>query len=335
MKINLLSLVLLFLPCESNLAQDASLKQTQRFGDRLMKTIAANFQPHSHRLTPQTSFELQELFLPTAERLPFVSAHRGGAQQGFPENCIATFEKTLQSTFAIMEVDPRYTKDGNVVLHHDATLDRTTTGKGKVSDFTLAELKTLRLKDNAGAETEFQIPTLDEAIEWAQGKTILVLDQKDVTAIERVKRITEHAAEAFVMLIVSSFKDAQACYALNPKIMMEVMIPNIEKAKEFDELGIPWRNVVAFVGHAPPEDTSLYEFIHRKGASCMIGTSRNLDRAIVSGKETDIRKLEPNYRAFLERGADVIETDIPFELGPMIVDPVSATETKRRYLQSP
>ena len=64
---------------------------------------------------------------------------------------------------------------------HDPTLERTTTGKGRVVDFTLGELKQLRLKDNSGNVTEFQIPTLDEVLDWARGKTILVLDQKDVS----------------------------------------------------------------------------------------------------------------------------------------------------------
>ena len=254
---------------------------------------------------------MQELFQPTGRPLPFVSAHRGGARKGFPENCIATFEDTLRHTFAIIELDPRRTKDGVIVVHHDATLERTTTGKGKVADFTLAELKQLRLKDPDGEVTEFRIPTLDEVLEWARGKTILVLDQKDMTAIERVKRITRHKAEAYAMVIVSSFKDAQACHALNPKVMMEVMIPNLQKAEQFDQLGVPWRNVVAFVGHTPPEDAALYQFIHGKGASCMVGTSRNLDRKVTSGQVADIKQLEPDYRALLRRGADVIETDIP------------------------
>jgi glycerophosphoryl diester phosphodiesterase len=264
---------------------------------------------------------LQSRFQPIGKPLPFVSAHRGGPQRGFPENCLATFEKTLQSTPAIMEVDPRYSKDGSVVLHHDATLDRTTTGTGRVADFTLAELKTLRLKDNEGQVTSFQIPTLDEAIEWARGKTILVLDQKDMSATERVQKITEHSAESFVMLIVNGFNDAQACYAKNPSIMMEVMIPTRKKAEEFDKLGIPWRNVVAFVGHTPPEDRGLYEYIHSKGASCMIGTSRNLDRNWITGKVSDIQSLESEYRAFLDRGADIIETDIPTQIGPMLFRP--------------
>lgn len=284
-----------------------------------------------HRIDPRTPAGLRDLFQHTGERLPFVSAHRGGAAKGFPENCLPTFEETLRHTFAILEIDPRYTKDGVIVVHHDATLERTTTGTGRVADFTLPELKKLRLKDNDGNVTDFRIPTLDEVLTWARGKTILVLDQKDVPATVRAGKITEHKAESFAMLIVSSFRDVQACAALNAELFMEVMIPNREKVAEFDQLGVPWRNVVAFVGHVPPDDAGLYEMIHARGACCMIGTSRNLDRKFSSRQVTDLKLLEPDYRAFLKRGADLIETDIPRQLGPLLYGAASAPPSKNSY----
>jgi len=287
--------------------------------------------PALHRIDAQTPQGLRDLFKHTQEPLPVVSAHRGGARAGFPENCIATFEHTLQHTFAILEIDPRYAKDGAIVVHHDASLERTTTGQGLLTDFTVQELKQLRLKDTAGNVTEFQIPTLDETLEWARGKTILVLDQKDVPVAARVKKIEEHKAEAYAMLIVYSFKEAQACYALNPNIMMEVMVPSREKFAEFDKTGVPWHNVVAFVGHIPPEDAALYAAIHEKGASCMVGSSRNLDRQFTSGQVAEIQLLEPGYRAFLKRGADLIETDIPAQVGPLLYGSSVGPSSKRKY----
>lgn len=179
------------------------------------------------------------------------------------------------------------------------------------------------------------MPTLDEALVWARGKTVLVLDQKDVPVAVRVKKIEEHKAEGHAMLIVNTFKDAQACHAANPNVMMEVMIPNRAKAAEFDTLGIPWRNVVAFVGHVPPEDKGLYELIHAKGAHCMIGTSRNLDRQFIRKEVADLKQLEPGYRAFLQRGADLIETDIPAHLGPMLYGTRLVPASKRKFFLAP
>jgi glycerophosphoryl diester phosphodiesterase len=285
-----------------------------------------------HRIDPQTPQGLQEIFQRTGQQLPLVSGHRGGPMAGYPENCIATFENTLRHTFAILEVDPRYTKDGAIVLHHDATLERTTNGKGLLAEHTLAEVKQLKLKDTVGNLTDHRMPTLDEALEWARGKTVLVLDQKDVPVAARVKKIEEHKAEAYAMLIVYSFEGAKECYALNPNLMMEIMIPNQEKLAEFDKLGIPWRNVVPFVGHMLPENRELYQLIHAKGAHCLAGSSRNLDRQFITRQVMDLKQLEPRYRtAFFDRGIDLIETDIPAQLGPLLYEKSSIPATKSKY----
>jgi len=303
----------------------------------LSKDMAHSSSPSSrlHAIKPLNPQSLRELFRYTGEPLYFVSAHRGGPQEKFPENCIATFENTLQHTFAIMEIDPRYTKDGAIVVHHDTTLDRTTTGKGHVAELTLQELKELRLKDTEGLVTEFQIPTLDDVLQWARGKTILVLDQKDVPVEARVRKIEEHRAEAYAMLIVYSFKDAQKCYKLNKNIMMEVMIPNSEKFYEFDETGIPWSNIIAFVGHTPPGDKELLKMIHAKGSCCMVGTSRNLDREFIVNRSSGTAPVEQHYSALLQWGADVIETDLPREVGKLLYSESAIPASKSQFFQRP
>lgn len=272
-----------------------------------------------HRIAPRNPEETRALFRSNGKPLPFVSAHRGGGERdGFPENCIETFENTLRHTFAILEVDPQRTRDGAIVLMHDDTLDRTTTGKGRVADHTLAELKTLRLKDRHGRVTPYTIPTLEEALHWARGKTILVLDPKGVSVADRVRAIERNHAEAFAMLIVYSPKDIKECHDLNPNIMMEIMATRREQVEAFDALGVPWNHVVAFVGHTPPKDPTLCEAIHKRGAATMAGTSRNLDLPLLEGKITDLKAQEPRYRALLDSGVDLFETDIPSYLGPLL-----------------
>ena len=301
------------------------------------KDAAHSFSQSSrlHTIKPLNPQDLRELFRYNGESMHFVGAHRGGPKEKYPENCIATFENTLQHAFAIMEIDPRYTKDGAIVVHHDATLDRTTTGKGLVAELTLRELKELHLKDTEGLVTEFQIPTLDEVLRWVRGKTILVLDQKDVPVEVRVRKIEEHRAEAYVILIVYSFKDAMKCYKLNKNIMMEVMIPNSEKFYEFDETGIPWSNIIAFVGHTPPEDKKLLQMIHAKGTCCMAGTSRNLDREYIVSRTSSTAPVEENYRDLLRCGVDVIETDLPREVGKLLYSQSAIPASKSQFFQKP
>ncbi|MCU0917031.1 MAG: glycerophosphodiester phosphodiesterase family protein [Planctomycetes bacterium] len=283
-----------------------------------------------HTINAGTPQGLQDLFTPGPEALPLVSAHRGGAGPGFPENCLATFAQTLRHCWAMLEIDPRYTKDGQLVLNHDPTLDRTTSGTGRVADYTLAELKELRLKDRSGQLTEHRITTLDEALTWAQGKAILVLDKKEMPIPDVVRKIEEHHAEAYVMVMAYSFEDIKQCHALNQNIMMEVMVGDGQRLAAFDQTGVPWRNVIAFVGHTPPQEAGLCARIHAKGARCLAGTSRNIDLRFLKGQAVRMASLEPDYRALLQMGVDVIETDIPREVGPLLYanQPVPASKAK-------
>lgn len=269
-----------------------------------------------HTLQLNSAADLQKLLHYTGQQLPLVSAHRGGATVGLPENCQATCEDALRATFALMEIDPRYTRDGKIVVHHDTTFGRTSTGVGKVAEQNFDQLRSIQLKDSRGEPTSFALPTLDEFLEWARGKCILVLDQKDVTLEDRIEAIQRHQAESYALLIIYSFKDAQRCYKLNPNIMMEVMIPNRAKFLEFSELGIPWSNIIAFVGHEPPQDLQLLESLHQKGVLCVAGTSRNLDKELMQARAK--KDVEDRYLQLFKQGIDLIETDLPREVGGLL-----------------
>jgi len=246
---------------------------------------------------------------------PLVSAHRGGARVDFPENCIATFSNTIAHTPSIIEVDPRYTADSIIILMHDATLERTSTGTGKVTDHTYNQLLQYRLKDTEGKITGHTIPTLDEAIEWARNRAILILDRKDVPVEARVAKITEHNAESFVMVMAYSFEEALRCYQKNPDVMMEIMLPDTLQVKRFDETGVPWQNTVVFVSHNLVSDPRIFEMIHSRGAKCIVGSSRNYDLAYKKGEIGSIEELYKKYRSMIEAGADIIEADLAIEAG--------------------
>ena len=93
----------------------------------------------SHYIRTQTAADLQQLLRYTPDRIPIVSAHRGGPAPGFPENCLATFDHTLQSTYALIECDVLLSKDSVLVMMHDDKLDRTSNGTGKAAEKTWQE----------------------------------------------------------------------------------------------------------------------------------------------------------------------------------------------------
>jgi glycerophosphoryl diester phosphodiesterase len=131
-----------------------------------------------------------------------------------------------------------------------------------------------------------------------------------------VKKIEEHQAEAYAMLMAYSFQDVKTCHDLNKDIMMEVMIGDRMRFRGFDETGVAWNRAVVFVSHSPPEDQELLQMIHAKGACCMAGTSRSLDRDL--RREGRSAALEQDYRALLEKGIDLIETDLPIQVGSLL-----------------
>ena len=275
-------------------------------------------QPRNHYIDAGDAAGLQKLLRYTGDNVNLFCAHRGGHEPGFPENSIAAFDELLRHCYAYIETDPRYTKDGVIILHHDDTLERTTTGKGKVSDFTYAELKQLKLKDKKGNLTEYGIPTLDEALEWAKGKTILVLDKKDVSIEDRVRKITEHHAEACAMVLVYSWKEVETCYKMNPNVMMQKIFLTDDDFAQFEKLGIPWDNIVGSLGHEEPVDKSIYKKLHDKGRLIKLGTVRTIDREYLGGKVKNIEDLKDKYHALLKEGVDIIETDIPVQLSKII-----------------
>ena len=105
-----------------------------------------------------------------------VAAHRGDWRNA-PENSLQAIENSIRMGADIVEIDVRRTKDGHLVLLHDKTLERTTTGQGRVKDWTLEELKKLRLKNGQGVATRHSLPTLREAMLLAKGRILIYLDK--------------------------------------------------------------------------------------------------------------------------------------------------------------
>ncbi|MGH7384999.1 MAG: glycerophosphodiester phosphodiesterase, partial [Candidatus Rokuibacteriota bacterium] len=109
---------------------------------------------------------------------PRFAAHRGGALL-WPENSLLAFRNALALGVDFLELDVHLTRDGELVVIHDPTLERTTTGTGPVRARALAELGDLRLKDRGGAVVEEGIPTLDEVVGLAAaGKRQILLEIK-------------------------------------------------------------------------------------------------------------------------------------------------------------
>lgn len=279
-----------------------------------------------HILKIKDAKALKKYFNRTGKDVPIVSGHRGGMTAGFPENSIETFENTLKYIPAFFEIDPRLTKDSIPVLMHDATLDRTTTGKGKVGNYTLAELQQFRLKDPEGNVTEFKIPTLKEALIWSKGKTIMNLDHKDVPLAMTVKIIKESKNEA-VMITVHSAKEARFYLNDNPDRMFSAHILTKKAYLEYEAEQIPWQNMIAYIGPKhTSENKELLDLLHAKGVMCMISAAPSFDKL-----KTEAERAE-NYRLVFTQGADILESDLPIEVAKAIKNILPLNNPKKANL---
>jgi len=261
----------------------------------------AQFQK-KHYVSFVTTEELQTYLRWTPERPPLIAAHRGGPMPGFPENCIATFKNALSYAPCLIECDVRKSKDSILVMMHDRTLDRTTTGKGNVSEYTLNELKKLKLRDNAGEVTAYRIPTLAEILEWARDKAIVELDiKRSVTPEEVVAIIQEKHAESYTIVITYDIQQALHYHKLNPKLTISASAKGIKGTRNLLNSGIDSKNLLAFVGvYEPPED--VYRLLHDHGIRAILGTMGNLDRKAS-------RHGFQIYNQLFKDGADILATD--------------------------
>lgn len=147
-----------------------------------------------------------------------VIAHRG-ANKYAPQNTLAAFKKAYELGCDGFETDVHITKDGKVVICHNYTIDETSTGKGKVADMTLDELKGYDFGSYYSKKFEgTKIPTLDEFLSFVETTDISVLNieikspKEAETAIvkETIKAVKEH--NLFDRLLISSF---------DPKLLIE------------------------------------------------------------------------------------------------------------------
>jgi glycerophosphoryl diester phosphodiesterase len=110
---------------------------------------------------------------------PVIFAHRGASAHA-PENTIAAFELAIAQQADAVELDVKLSADGQVIVIHDSTVDRTTNGHGRVEDMTLAELKTLDAGSFRGKEFAGEkIPTLGDVFGAVGKRTFINIELKN------------------------------------------------------------------------------------------------------------------------------------------------------------
>lgn len=238
-----------------------------------------------------------------------VSAHRGGSGiENYPENSIETMQYLYEKGIQIFEIDVAKTKDGQLILMHDNSLQRTSTGRQDVNQVTLNQIKEYFLVDDFKNTTTFKIPTFTEALIWGKGKPIyfMVDIKKDVDYKDLIAEIRKNQLQNQVVLVSYSTGQAKKLNRLAPEMLLSVSMRNEREFNEMINSGIPTDKMVAFTGtiRSPKE---LYDKIHEQNIMVIFGTLGNIDRSAKARGNTIYQELET-------QGVDIFATDRALEV---------------------
>lgn len=259
---------------------------------------------------PSDFAALQNLLRYNPQRTaPLIMAHRGGPSDGFPENCLATFQHTLQKVHCpLLEFDVRMSKDSVLLLAHDDELELMSNGKGLLSQSLWKNLKPLNLKNEADQLTPYHPPLFAEALDFLRKKScVLIIDNKPGTAMDLVlKEIDRAQVEAQAVLICYSLKDAEYVHQRMPNLMLALGFNQEPQIAAIEKSTIPKSHLVALTPREI-QPASYYERIHAWGITCSLGTNGNIDTLPMASSES-------LYRERFEAGADILCTDRPVEV---------------------
>ena len=251
-----------------------------------------------------------------------VACHRGD-WRNYPENSIPAIESIIRMGADIMELDLKLTKDSVLVLSHDWTIDRCTTGKGRVSDYTLDELKQFRLRRAHGVATDsLHICTLREALECCKDRICVNVDQ-GYEYYDMVLAITEELGVTDQILIkgkhsVASVAEKMAAHEHNMMYMPIIDIQKEQGQKLFQEYmdtkTVPLAYEVCWK-KLTPEVSDCFKKVVESGSKLWVNTIwGSLCGYLDDDKALDCGDPAEVYDQVIALGASMMQTDRPEQL---------------------
>ena len=251
---------------------------------------------------------------PSVKKVRQIIAHRGSSADR-PECTLASIRRAIEAGATAVEVDVRTTKDGRLVILHDASLDRTTNGKGVLSETNFAELR--RLDAGAWFNEKYagqRVPTLQEVLATCKDKIDVLLDLKEqgeAYAKLVAKEVKIYGAPQRTIVGVRSVEQAMLIRRLLPKSQQLGLIPNPLAIEPFANVGVEtirlWPRWVV-------EDDKLVEQVRDAGVRLHLNGT--------SGSPEDVQPL-------LVLGPDSLSGDDPGRLLRTLAELQSKQDGKR------
>ncbi|WP_211748570.1 glycerophosphodiester phosphodiesterase [Paenibacillus sp. Marseille-Q4541] len=236
---------------------------------------------------------------------PLIIAHRGAKGEA-PENTIAAFELALEQGCDAFELDIHLSQDGEIMVIHDDTVNRTTNGEGKVKDMTFSELRMLDAGQWFDSSYEGQvIPTLKEVFDLAPDHLIINVEIKGGISegVEEKLLALLEDYDMFERVVVSSFHfdSLRTLESLNPEVKTGLLYTqNFACPKQLPEAaGV---NAYSLHPYFIQLEEGDYDSVQQEGVQIFAWTVNEV---------VDMQKL-------LEIGIDGIITDYPGRLKTLV-----------------
>ena len=257
-----------------------------------------------------------EIHNPSSRKV-LVACHRGD-WRNYPENSLAAIESVIGLGADIVEIDLALTSDSVLVVCHDRTLNRTTTGKGLIAEIPYDSVQRCFLKSGHGVATSHRMPTLREALELCKDRIVVNID-KGYQYYDLVQRLSEELGVTGQLLIKgkSPVADVAAKFSRYEHNMMYMPIIDILKPKgqalfaEYREKGIvPLAYEICWSEYTPEVETCMREVV-AGGSKLWVNSlwpslcGGLCDDAAFEGDPAAV------YGKLVDMGATMIQTDRP------------------------
>ena len=256
---------------------------------------------------PERLGPLECLLAPDCDRV-LVAAHRG-YHLTHPENSLACLRAGAEIGVDFVEVDVRHTADEVLVLMHDDTVDRTTTGEGPVDEHTWAELQALDLlKSDPEVPESQKIPRFSEALALARELGVMLYIDQKTNRYDLV--LAEIQAGTFydVALVRDSLGTIEKMAPLDDQLLVMPAV-DFELMLDGALLAVTDLLIVELsYGEAMPEFNA---YAHSLGVKVQQDVMAAGDLPAMMGVYT-------GWKSFLEGGVDLVQTDMPHILVPLV-----------------
>lgn len=237
---------------------------------------------------------------------PIIMGHRmSPIPLGYADNGFKTFIYTYKiAPCVLQEMDVRMSKDSVLMMLHDPTLERTTTGKGKLNQYTFKEAECYELKDKEGNILAGQhIPLLKDILNFVRKNAmIVILDMKPGTDAKRLmQEITATHTIDKVVVICYTIQDAEMLNKQYPTLMMALGFNSLEGIQAIEKSDLPYQNLIALTP-SKLQDKKFYDKIHSMGVMVSFSAQGETDTYPEA-------KAIPAYHQIFNTGGDIICTD--------------------------